>query len=212
MKHTFYYIACAVTCLFALTFISCGDDDDDNKEFQNWQKVNADYYDKLYAETQQRIAAGDKTWKIIRNYTFEELVATKPEHHIIVHVLNESTGTGCPLFTDSVRVHYRGRLLPSTSYPDGMVFDESWLGDYDLATMYPAKLPVSNIIDGFSTALQHMHIGDRWEVYIPQQLGYGSKDDSAVPAYSTLRFDITLMAYYRAGQVVPAWKAKRMDK
>ena len=78
--------------------------------------------------------------------------------------------------------------------------------------MYPAKLPVSNIIDGFSTALQHMHIGDRWEVYIPQQLGYGSKDDSAVPAYSTLRFDITLMAYYRAGQVVPAWKAKRMDK
>ena len=208
MKHTYLYLTALLLCAFALTFTACGDDEDD-KEYPNWRQTNEAYYNQLFTETQERIAGGDTSWKIIRNYTFEEPVGTAPERNIVVHVLNEGTGTGCPLFTDTVRIHYRGRLLPSTSYPDGLVFDETWLTDYDLETMYPVKLGVPSLIDGFATALQHMHIGDRWEVYIPYQLGYGTKGQDAIPGYSMLKFDITLMAYYRAGQVVPEWKASR---
>ena len=208
MKHTYYYLSALFLCAFALTFVSCNDDEED-KEFANWEKTNTEYYQQLFSTTQQRIAGGDTSWKIIRNHTFEEPVATAPERNIIVHVLNEGSGSGYPLFSDSVHVHYRGRLLPSKSHPEGLVFDETWLGNYNLPTMYPAKLALSALIDGFATALQHMHIGDRWQVYIPYQLGYGKEKQDAVPAYSTLMFDITLMGYYRAGTVVPAWKAPR---
>jgi FKBP-type peptidyl-prolyl cis-trans isomerase FklB len=94
------------------------------------------------------------------------------------------------------------------------VFDSSWSGDYNLKTMVPVVLSPSNCVDGFATALQNMHIGDRWQVTIPYQLGYGTSDYSSsgstvmIPGYSNLIFDITLVAYYRAGAEIPSWKAK----
>ena len=50
------------------------------------------------------------------------------------------------------------------------------------------------VVDGFSTALQNMVEGDRWIVYIPYQLGYGSSEVASIRGtnYSTMRFDITL--------------------
>ena len=57
----------------------------------------------------------------------------------------------------------------------------------------PTRLKVSNLIDGFSTALQHMREGDRWEVWIPWRLGYGSTDYGNIPAYTTLVFEIELL-------------------
>ena len=51
-----------------------------------------------------------------------------------------------------------------------------------------------------------MHIGDRWIVYVPYQLGYGTTDQSTnvvVPAYSMLIYDVRLVGYYRAGTNVP---------
>jgi len=50
------------------------------------------------------------------------------------------------------------------------------------------------IIDGFSTALQHMDVGDKWEVWIPWQLGYGSSASGTIPAYTTLVFEIELVS------------------
>ena len=66
----------------------------------------------------------------------------------------------------------------------------------------------SKQIDGLSTALQQMHIGDRWIVYVPYQYGYGSVNNSSpiVPAYSTLVFDVTLVAIYHSGDRIPKWK------
>ena len=136
-----------------------------------------------------------------------ETAATKAEDHILVHVVNEGVGSGCPLYTDTVRVHYRGRLIPSPSYAEGLVFDQSWSGDYNLALMTPVKFGVAALTSGFSTAVMNMHIGDRWEVYIPYALGYGSAKSGSIPAYSALVFDITMMAYYHPGAPVPAWKA-----
>jgi FKBP-type peptidyl-prolyl cis-trans isomerase FklB len=108
-----------------------------------------------------------------------------------------------------VRVHYQGRIIPTDSFPSGKIFDASWSNDYDIQTMVPASLVVSGVVDGFATALQNMHIGDRWQVYIPYSLGYDSSASSSIPAYSTLIFDITLVSYYRAGVDVPDWKAKK---
>src|SRR3712207_8949215 len=76
------------------------------------------------AAVDQKIATGDKTWKKIPNWSFETGVAKTASQFIYVHVLTEGTGSGSPLYTDSVKVNYRGRLIPSASHPTGMMFED----------------------------------------------------------------------------------------
>lgn len=187
---------------------SCSESDNEEDEFPNWKKTNEQYFNNLYAMAKSSADMGDKSWKVIRQWSLEESTAKDPYDYIVVNVLENGTGSGCPLYTDSVKVHYEGRLLPSTSYPDGYVFDKSFTGEFNPATALPAKFAVSGMIDGFTTALQYMHIGDHWKVYIPYQLGYGSSASGSIPAYSTLVFDVTLVSYYRAGVEVPDSKAR----
>ena len=187
---------------------SCSESDNEEEEFPNWKKTNEQYFNNLYAMAKSSADMGDKSWKVIRQWSLEESTAKEPYDYIVVNVLENGTGSGCPLYTDSVKVHYEGRLLPSTSYPDGYVFDKSFTGEFNPATALPAKFAVSGMIDGFTTALQYMHIGDHWKVYIPYQLGYGSSASGSIPAYSTLVFDVTLVSYYRAGVEVPDSKAR----
>lgn len=187
---------------------SCSESDNEEEEFPNWKKTNEQYFNNLYAMAKSSADMGDKSWKVIRQWSLEESTAKDPYDYIVVNVLENGTGSGCPLYTDSVKVHYEGRLLPSTSYPDGYVFDKSFTGEFNPATALPAKFAVSGMIDGFTTALQYMHIGDHWKVYIPYQLGYGKTASGSIPAYSTLVFDVTLVSYYRAGVEVPDSKAR----
>lgn len=45
-----------------------------------------------------------------------------------------------------------------------------------------------------------MRIGDRWRVYMPQELGYMSASAGLIPPYSALTFDIQLKGFYRKGE------------
>lgn len=204
-RHIIIYIGALVCGMMALT--SCSENDDTVEEFPNWQETNEQYFNSLYATTVSNVSLGSTTWKVYNGWSLEDSIATEAADHIVVEVLNAGTGSGCPLYTDSVKVHYEGRLLPSTSYPSGYVFDKSFYDEYDIETSTPTTLGVSGVVDGFGTALQNMHIGDRWRVYIPYQLGYGTTGSTNIPAYSTLIFDITLVAYYRAGTKVPTSRA-----
>ena len=51
-----------------------------------------------------------------------------------------------------------------------------------------------NDTEGFQIALLNMHIGDRWVVYIPYELGYGKRTSGPIPAFSTLVFEIELIS------------------
>jgi FKBP-type peptidyl-prolyl cis-trans isomerase FklB len=94
-------------------------------------------------------------------------------------------------------VHYSGRLLPSASYPQGYQFDSSYAGTFDPVLATPSKFAVAGMVKGFSTALMKMHRGDHWRIYIPYQLAYGATARTAVPAYSTLIFDLRLEDFWR---------------
>ena len=191
---------------------SCSEEDDTVEEYVDWQKKNDTYFNDIYNTAKQKIAAGDTSWKIFRSWALVPDAATKPTDFIVVHVLEEGTGSGCPMFSDYTRVHYSGRLLPSTSYPEGHVFDSSWNGSYNAQSSKPSDLSVNGTITGWATALMQMHIGDHWEVYIPYTLGYGTTNTNTttgvinIPAYSTLIFDIRLVAYWRADGDVPEMK------
>lgn len=194
---------------FLLLPVSCSEESDEVEEFPHWEKTNTDYWNNLYAEATQRIAAGDTSWKILKKWSLPDTLHAANTQYIVVHVLNEGSGSGSPLYTDSVRVHYTGRLLPSTSYENGYQFDTSFKNGSTAETSAPAQFLVSQLTDGFSTAVQHMHIGDKWEVYVPSDLGYGDTGKgSAIPGHSVLIFEIQLVSYYRAGTDVPDFQAK----
>ena len=65
-------------------------------------------------------------------------------------------------YTSKVECYYKG------SFINGEVFD-----DRSFEAGEPAVMEVYKMTDGFATALQNMHPGDKWEIWVPSQLGYG---------------------------------------
>lgn len=192
-----------------LSLASCSEEDNTVVEYPDWQATNEQYYDNLFATARQKEASGDKSWRTYMLWSLDSATATHSYDHIVVHVLSESGETVSPYISDTVRVHYKGSLLPSATYKTGYVFDQSYKGDsFNAATAVPVKFGVSEMVSGFTTALLHMHLGDRWEVYIPYQLAYGEDGQGAIPGYSMLKFEIDLVGIYRSGSTIPDWKAK----
>lgn len=189
-------------CLFTLLFCACTEDDNTVEEFPDWKNTNDAYWQNLYETTKQKIAAGDNTWKLIPKYSYVSTEGLQPTDYVIAHVKTVGGGTVSPIYTDTVRAHYRGRLLPSTSYSAGYQFDSSYSGDLNIATARPTKLPMDGVITGWTSALQKMHLGDRWDLYVPYQLGYGTTQNDAIPACSVLCFDMMLVQFWHAGEKV----------
>jgi FKBP-type peptidyl-prolyl cis-trans isomerase len=89
-----------------------------------------------------------------------------------------------PIQTASVKVNYKGR------YYTGTVFDSGT----------NATFKVSDVVRGFSVALQNMGVGEKWDVCIPYDLGYGaagyvnpSTYQVIIQGYTTLFFEIELL-------------------
>lgn len=210
--------------VFALS--SCSEDDNTVDEYANWQARNEKAFADTLAYARQQIANGSDEWKVILKWSLQNQTPNKDANgntvsltykdvdYIVVHVLDKGKGSGCPMYTDSVKVSYRGRMLGTDTYPAGYVFDKTFDGTYDKTTAQVATYAVNGLVDGFTTALLNMHIGDRWMVYMPYQLAYGTTQSSSstIPAYSMLRFEIVLDSYYRIGQVVPGSRAVEAGK
>ncbi|MCH3991060.1 MAG: FKBP-type peptidyl-prolyl cis-trans isomerase [Prevotella sp.] len=204
LSKTIKYCTSALL-LGLLMLTSCSQESGTVDEYANWHSRNDKAFSDTLAYAHDRIALGDSTWKVFCDWSLAGQIQygnTVLTHtgvdSIIVHVVQKGTGSGCPFLTDSVRVHYAAYLI------NGHCFDCSWTGDeLDPSTAVPAGFNVKEVIDGFATALMKMHIGDRWTIYIPYHLGYGSSSNgtsgttSYIPAYSMLKFDVTLHSYYR---------------
>ncbi len=86
-----------------------------------------------------------------------------------------------PRLQDTVVAHYRGTLI------DGTPVDNS----YDRGE--PLTREVTGVISGWTEILQLMHIGDKWRVFIPSELGYGERGSGAVPGGAALIFEMELI-------------------
>ena len=86
-----------------------------------------------------------------------------------------------PIATDNVKVHYHGTLT------NGTVFDSS------VERNEPITFALTQVIAGWTEALQLMPVGSKFKLYIPQQLGYGGQQAGSIPPYSTLIFEVELL-------------------
>ena len=86
-----------------------------------------------------------------------------------------------PTATDKVKVHYHGTLT------NGTVFDSS------VDRNEPITFGLTQVIAGWTEALQLMPVGSKFKLYIPQELGYGSQQAGSIPPYSTLIFEVELL-------------------
>ncbi|MBQ8190608.1 MAG: FKBP-type peptidyl-prolyl cis-trans isomerase [Bacteroidaceae bacterium] len=86
-----------------------------------------------------------------------------------------------PTTTDKVSVHYRGTLI------DGTEFDSSYKRNK------PTEFGVTQVIKGWTEALTMMPVGSKWEIYIPQELAYGSRNQGQIKPFSTLIFEVELL-------------------
>ena len=172
----------------SLSLYSCGEESGTEDEYADWQTRN----DAILA-----VWAKDPSLTRIKSYTEDPTTEGDPTYYVYVRKLEE---------TDTVRVAYRGRLIPSASYPNGYVFDQSFIGDFSWKTSAMTQLRCGSFIEGFTTALMDMRVGDRWLVYIPYQMAYGSGSSTTYPAYSNMIFEIALFDCWHPGEKRPPIK------
>ena len=93
-----------------------------------------------------------------------------------------TAGTG-PLPTEDsvVEVHYAGRLLDDTEF------------DSSIKRGAPAQFGVTQVIPGWTEALQLMPEGSKWELYIPAELAYGPGGQGPIGPNATLIFEVELL-------------------
>lgn len=96
-------------------------------------------------------------------------------------VIKEGNGP-MPKDTSMVKVQYEGKTI------DGNVFDSSYKRGE------PVSLRANQVIKGWTEALVHMPVGSVWEVYIPQNLAYGEREQGQIKPFSVLIFKIELVS------------------
>ena len=121
----------------------------------------------------------NKDWLVEKSKEDGVMALSKGVYYKVLAEGDRSGATPTP--GNVITAHYTGMTI------DGKQFDSS-RGDVPLACR------LRGLIEGWIIAMQQMHIGDRWEVYIPAELGYGKFSQPSIPGGSTLIFDIELLA------------------
>lgn len=180
----YLHIALMLLCVFVVS--SCKDDDDDT------EAVEREAY-----KLEQDIAFQAK----VNETGFEKWNSEAGDGYVFAKLIKKGDGKQA-YFNSLVSVYYKGSLTDGTVF-DQQLFDDGIPFPCAVSPYYAETVtdPVTNsqtkygsVISGWTVALQHMVEGDKYEVWIPQQLAYGASESGDIPAYSTLIFEIELVS------------------
>lgn len=119
--------------------------------------------------------------KFLAENKTKEGVVTTPSG-LQYKIITEGKGE-IPADTCKVKVNYKGTLI------DGTEFDSSYKRNE------PTTFRANQVIKGWTEALTMMPVGSKWELYIPQELAYGSRETSGqIKPFSTLIFEVELVS------------------
>ena len=120
----------------------------------------------------------NKDWLKVK--ATEEGVKTLPKGILYKVLESGPQNEQHPSLRSIVTAHYTGWTI------DGKQFDSSRSGT-------PLAIRLCDLIEGWIIVMQQMCIGDKWEVYIPAEMGYGKFSQPGIPGNSTLIFEIELI-------------------
>lgn len=179
-----------------LLFTSCDETEEVNK-YADWRNRNEAFIDSLKSVYDAK--------------TDPELIQIIPyaekNYPIYAKKLKTVTSGETPLYTDSVTAYYRGMLINEAVfgaattpryytklYQSLDVFEKNFEGAEPTVFESPTKFAINTQIAGWTEILQRMKVGERWEIYVPWQQGYGSTGKVYAPGYSALIYDINLVS------------------
>ncbi|MDR0394715.1 MAG: FKBP-type peptidyl-prolyl cis-trans isomerase [Tannerella sp.] len=172
MKKYGFYLIMTLAAIFTGT--SCGDDKEDHLE--QWMVANQLAFNAVKA-----------------NPEYKELRSPGNEGSIYYKVITKGEGTDPIYYTSTITCYYKGWFVadyPQYGITNGLIFQERL---FDNSTPVSFAINDSGLRKGWKTALQHMVKGDKWEIWIPYQLGYGRDKSGNIPGYSTLVFEIEVV-------------------
>lgn len=137
------------------------------------EAIKAKSLEEKYADNK---AAGEK---FLAENKAKDGVKTTPSG-LQYKVITEGKGA-IPADTCNVKVNYKGTLI------DGTEFDSSYKRNE------PTTFRANQVIKGWTEALTMMPVGSKWEIYVPQDLAYGSRDSGQIKPFSTLIFEVELI-------------------
>lgn len=194
-KNILYLLGIFFSLSIGIT--SCSKDTQVADPYSDWAVRNDAYIDSIAAVCENPPAG--ESWQKVLNYKlqseseaglgYQDYTPGKNDYvYMKLFPQDDIEPLGIsPLSTDTVSVHYRGKLI------NGTVFDQSFSGNWNADVSEPRKFcTVGNSITGWSTALMQMKEGQHVELYIPAALGYKSVARDEIPAYSALVFDVRL--------------------
>ena len=171
------YWSLITIALFAFTIVSCSDDNEVVVD-EVWLAANEHAIDSVaklpeYTKLEAGAKNGFVYYKVLRAGAADAQRA---------------------IYTDKVTVKYCG------AFYQGTVFDSTEGTTMD-GTFGNGKTTfgVSQVIEGWGVALQHMRVGDRWNVWIPWELAYGAGGNSSIPGFSSLNFVIEVVSIQSEG-------------
>ena len=184
MKKYWHITWMLVVMLFTLT--ACSDDDEKKIVVDEaWKEINLAAFDARLQD-----AKTDTSLFTINSES--------GNGQIICKILKKGEGTETIYYTSKVNCYYKGCFVTNADgevvadrdsvLTQGEVFDSRLRENGDDKVLF--EVDDSGLRDGFATALQHMHEGDIWEVWMPYQLGYGVSGYDDIKPYTTLVFQI----------------------
>ena len=120
----------------------------------------------------------NKAWLEAKSKEDGVMALPKGIYYKVLSEGNKASAT--PTVRSVITAHYTGKTI------DGKQFDSSRGG-------VPLACRLCDLIEGWIIAMQQMHIGDQWELYIPADMGYGKFSQPGIPGGSTLIFEIELL-------------------
>lgn len=204
MKHLYSWMA-AFGLGIGFLFTAC-DEVSEPTAYDNWQERNEAYIDSISALTGNVTAATiEQADKMPVGQLFSILVpavsTTEETAYIYCKKLRSVPEGRRPLYTEQVLTFYYGTLINGTRFDGNFIgfpanYQESINPEDRLpqATDSPTEFGVSQVISGWTAALQLMRTGERWMLYIPHTCAYGTSGSGGIPGYSTLAFDVELVA------------------
>lgn len=201
MRHPLLFCL-PLLCVLSVVFLSSCEEVKEVSAYDNWKERNQAAVDSLFQLSSGRFfTEGADVDALGLGEVFAIPTAAssnKKMQYVYCKKLVKNVEGPRACYTDYITVHYCGSDI------NGKVFDKTFNGytfidkTYDPAVVKPTEFDKptysypSSFIEGWVTALQYMHKGERWMLYVPYESGYGEKNYSSILGYSTLAFDVIL--------------------